>query len=71
MKRELRDELEVPGHIMSYRPVNVKQIISEIKQILDECEKQGVKNLRDMPEDGKQRLIKRLDQLGVPHNGLR
>ena len=68
--RELRDELEVPGHIVMYKPLKVKQIIAEIKQILTEYEQRGITTLKDMPQEGKNRLIEKLDLLGIPHDGL-
>jgi hypothetical protein len=50
MERELRDELEVPGHVVGYRPVEKDKIIADMKKQLDEWEAKGYGCLNDVPD---------------------
>ncbi|MCH7761620.1 hypothetical protein IIA15_09540 [candidate division TA06 bacterium] len=68
MKRELRDELEVPGHVVAFQTKTKAEMIKEVREILDSMEATMGKNpkLRDIPEgDQKQRLRDLMKALGM------
>ena len=71
MNEELRDALEVPGHVVMIKAVSKIDLIVEGKRIVDEYEKKGITKLRDLPQNAKDRLIEIFDVLGLPHDDLR
>ena len=50
MKRELRDELEVPGHVVMIKSITVKEAKEKINKILDKYEQEGKSKLKEIPE---------------------
>ena len=69
MKKELRDELEVPGHVVAFEPMSIKEAKEELNVIMDEWEKKGWKKLDDVPEsEKKQRYRDILKALGLKIN---
>lgn len=70
MKRELRDELEVPGHVVMVKLSSRGETIKEIQEIISKYEKEGINKLRDLPQPVKDTLIKKFDLLGIPHDDL-
>jgi hypothetical protein len=61
IKRELRDELEVPGEVLMIKPANVKQMLTECRMILKRAEKEhGAKQLKDIPEGPQKRRLREL-----------
>lgn len=69
MREELRDALEVPGHVVMIKAVSRIELITEVKNILDE--NKDITTLRDLPQNAKDRLIEIFDALGLPHDDLR
>jgi len=72
MKQELRDELEVPGHVVMYSNSSItrKRATAKIREILDRCEADGITKLKDLPQSIKEILIIQFDILGLPHDDL-
>ena len=50
MVRELRDELEVSGHVVAVRLMSVAEVSVELRDILDDWESRGWSKLSDVPE---------------------
>ena len=50
MRRELRDELEVPGHVVAYESLTVEDAKAEINKILDKHKAAGRNKLGEIPE---------------------
>ena len=50
MERELRDELEVPGHVVMIRNMTVKEAKDRLNKIMDDWEAAGFKKPNDAPE---------------------
>jgi len=71
MREELRDALEVPGHVVMIKAVSKHELLVEGGKIIDDYEKKGITILRDLPQNAKDRLIEIFDALGLPHNDLR
>jgi len=71
MREELRDALEVPGHVVMIKAVSKHELLVEGEKIIDDYEKKGITILRDLPQNAKDRLIEIFDALGLPHNDLR
>jgi hypothetical protein len=66
MERELRDELEVPGHVIMIKAVCVKDNMDKAKQIIDKYEKLGVNTLGGIPEgEDKDELRRCFREVGV------
>jgi hypothetical protein len=72
--REVRDELEVPGHVLMIRPVDEEkleqreQAMTEIKDVIKWGKEQGMKYLGELPEEKKQILRKNFGILGLKHD---
>ena len=71
MREELRDALEVPGHVVMIKTISKHELLVEGKKIIDEYEKKGLTKLRNIPQNEKDRLIEIFDALGLPHDDLR
>lgn len=66
MERELRDELEVPGHVIAIETITRNEARKELNAIMDEWEKNGWNKPNDVPESSKkQRYRKLLRSLGL------
>jgi hypothetical protein len=66
MERELRDELEVPGHVVGYTPIQKEKILAEMRKQIDEWEKLGYGCLNDVPEgEAKRKFKKNAMMLGI------
>lgn len=66
MKRELRDELGVPGHVIAFEPMSRKEAKEELNRIMAEWEEKGWKKPDDVPESKqKQRFRDILIALGL------
>ena len=64
--RELRDELEVPGHVVAYEIKTKEQMIKELRDIMDVWEKKGYNKPNDVPEgEDKERYRELLKGLGL------
>jgi hypothetical protein len=50
IQRELRDELEVPGHVVMIRNMTVKEAVDRAKEIMDDWNENGFKKFNDVPE---------------------
>lgn len=73
MNRELRDELEVPGHVVMYNvdsSIARMRATARIREILDRFEADGITKLKDLPQSIKEILIIQFDILGLPHDDL-
>jgi hypothetical protein len=62
MNRELRDELEVPGHVFMVETMTVREIVEELKKIMDEWERQGIKKVNDVPDGPERRRFLMLNE---------
>jgi len=71
MERELRDELEVPGHVVMIQTRTRADVIAEIRGIMDQYEKQGITKVRDLSESAKKTLRGDFDLLGISHDDLK
>lgn len=66
MERELRDELEVPGHVVAIETITLKEAKKELNAIMDEWEKKGWSKPNDVPECcKKQRYRELLRSIGL------
>jgi len=70
IKRELKDELEVPGYVLLIKPVTKDEAIAEIKRIMSNAEKRGCTKLKELNESEKVEIKKYFDFLGLKHNNL-
>ena len=50
MEREIRDELEVPGHVVLIKNMTRDEGIARMREIIDKYEKQGKNKLSEIPE---------------------
>ena len=50
INRELRDELEVPGEVLGYEVLSVKDATVEVRHIIDKWEPKGAKCVNDIPD---------------------
>jgi hypothetical protein len=58
--RELRDELEVPGHVNLIRMMTVKEITDKLRAIVAKHEGQGAKKLSEIPEGADKQEMREL-----------
>lgn len=73
MKREVRDELEVPGDVLIICPSiseEKKKAIEKGNEIIKWGEEHGLKKLRELPEDKKTILKRCFDTLGLKYDNL-
>lgn len=50
MQREIRDELEVPGHVVMIKHYTKKEATTRMNEIIDKYEAQGKSKLEEIPE---------------------
>lgn len=64
MQRELRDELEVPGHVVGYFAEPKDYWLNQAKNAMDRAAKYGATKPNDMKEEDKKDLREALIALG-------
>lgn len=73
IEMELRDELEVPGHVVMFKThsnVARQRAMTKVREILDQYEASGITQLRDLPRSAKDMLIQQFDIIGLAHDDL-
>lgn len=58
--RKLRDELELPGHVVMLTAVSRGQAIQEMRDIMADWERQGFRKPDDAPEDDRKQRFREL-----------
>ena len=65
MKRELRDELEVPGHVVAIKTMTKGEVVKRLNKIMDGWEQKGWNKIKEIPESNtKQEYRELLTALG-------
>lgn len=70
MEMELRDELEVPGHVLMIKAITKDEAISGIRKIMAKAEIRDCSKLKDISKSEKDEIKQYFDVLGLKHNDL-